>query len=251
MEKTALKTGWQRITIDSHDCDVFMPANRNEHNFCVLYLHDVDAASLEQRPPFQSLLEEHGLPCIVPITGHSWWADKIVPEFDDTTTPEQFVRTNVMRWIASNLDSKPTEVALLGIGMGGQGALRISYKFPDQFPVVVAIAPDLDFHYHIRNGNEVLFAMYGDTESARQDTAILHIHPLNWPRHQFYCADPGDYHTFEGADRLRMKMASTGIMFDIDIETTVAQGEDYVDKMAPIAINYVAERLKKEWLRVV
>ncbi|MEM7311588.1 MAG: alpha/beta hydrolase-fold protein [Planctomycetota bacterium] len=251
MESNELKPGWQQVLIDSHPCQVFLPSTPNEHQFSLLYLHDGDAATPDQMPALSSLLEQHDLPCVAPITGHSWWADRIVAGFDSEITPERFVRTSVMDWILDRLNSKPTEVALLGVGMGGQGALRISYKYPDQFPVVAAVAPDLDYHFHIRSGNEVLYALYGDTESARQDTAILHIHPLNWPRHQFYCADPNDFHTFEGADRLRMKMASTGIMFEVDIETTAKPGENYDDTMMPVAMDFVRERLKKEWLRVV
>ena len=62
--------------------------------------------------------------------------------------------------------------------------------------------------------------MYRDAEQARQDTATLHIHPLNWPRHQWFCCDPADYRWHDSADRLRMKLYSLGVPYECDLETT-------------------------------
>ena len=60
--------------------------------------------------------------------------------------------------------------------MGGQGALRFSYKHPNTFPVVAAISPAIDYHHRF-DDDEVLQDMYSNKESVRQDTATLHIHP--------------------------------------------------------------------------
>ena len=93
--------------------------------------------------------------------------------------------------------------------------------------------------------------MYGDPEAARQDTATLHIHPLNWPRHQFFCCDPEDYRWWESADRLRMKLYSLGVPHVCDLETTGGgHGFDYYNKMAPRAIEFIVERLGQERRRV-
>ena len=65
--------------------------------------------------------------------------------------------------------------------------------------------------------------MYGDEESARQDTAILHVHPLHYPRFMFFCCDPTEYPWFDGSDRLRMKMAASGIMHECDLENVTGR----------------------------
>ena len=101
-------------------------------------------------------------------------------------------------------------------------------------------------------GDEVLLEMYGDRESARQDTALLHVHPLNWPRHQYFCCDPADERWFESADRLRMKLGSLGVMFERDLETTGGgHGFDYYNRMAEKAVGFLHNGLERERLRVV
>jgi hypothetical protein len=65
--------------------------------------------------------------------------------------------------------------------------------------------------------------LYRDAEEARQDTATLHIHPLNRPRHQFFCCDPADLRWHESADRLRMNLWSLGVPFACDVETTAGE----------------------------
>jgi hypothetical protein len=94
--------------------------------------------------------------------------------------------------------------------------------------------------------------MYPDPEAARQDTAILHVHPLNWPRHQFFCCDPDDYRWWESADRLRMKLYSLGIPHERDLETTGGgHGFDYYNRMAGRAIKFLADKLDEERRRIV
>jgi hypothetical protein len=53
--------------------------------------------------------------------------------------------------------------------------------------------------------------MFASPEDARQETAILKIHPLNWPKHQFVVCDPRDEYWFESAERLSLKLHSSGI----------------------------------------
>ena len=136
--------------------------------------------------------------------------------------------------------------------MGGQGALRLAYKYPDTFPVVAAVFPSIDFQKRIEEGDPVLSSMYRDAEEARQDTATLHIHPLNWPRHQFFCCDPTDYRWHESADRLRMKLFSLGVPHECDLETTAGgHSWEYFAHQAPRVVRFLAERLEHERLRVV
>ena len=135
--------------------------------------------------------------------------------------------------------------------MGGQGALRLAYKRPSIFPVVAAISPAIDYQLRFEEGDETLPLMYRDAEQARQDTALLHIHPLNWPRHQFFCCDPNDYPWFVSAERLRMKLGSLGVPFECDLETTGGgHGFEYYNQMAEKTVGFLVNRLEKERLRV-
>ena len=110
-------------------------------------------------------------------------------------------------------------IALIGTSMGGQGALRLAYRHPAVFPIAAAIAPAIDFHRGMREAGDrddgelydTLWQAYGDVERARQDTAILHVHPLNWPRHQCFASDPADIHWHDGAERLHSKLVALGI----------------------------------------
>jgi S-formylglutathione hydrolase FrmB len=93
--------------------------------------------------------------------------------------------------------------------------------------------------------------MYRDSEDARQDSALLHIHPLNWPRNQFFCCDPTDLRWHDSSERLRMKLASLGVPFECDLETEGGgHSFEYASRMAPRAIGFIADRLEKERLRV-
>jgi S-formylglutathione hydrolase FrmB len=136
--------------------------------------------------------------------------------------------------------------------MGGQAALRMAYKHPSVFPTVAAISPAIDFQKRIEEGIDPgLDFMYRDAEDARQDTATLHIHPLNWPRHQWFCCDPDDERWWDSADRLRMKLYSLGVPHLCDLETR-AGGHTwkYFVRMAEPALAFVVDRLEKERLRV-
>ena len=142
-------------------------------------------------------------------------------------------------------------IGLFGTSMGGQGALRMAYKHPQLFPVVAAIAPAVDYQ-HLFEEDEVLQAMYPDRETVRQDTALLHVHPLNWPKHQFFCCDPEDFRWHDSADRLRMKLWSLGVPHECDLETTGGgHSFDYYNSMAPQCISFVAHALDCERRRLV
>ena len=269
--------GWNTHQIGDHRCRVFLPSQPNEHNFVVVALHDLLAENSQSdqfaaeftHPLFEKSFESHGLTVVAPITGHSWWADRIASGFDEVVTPEKFVCQHVVPWIAAEFNESSAvfgsiagrdsgtadpRLALLGVGMGGQGALRISYKHPNMFPVVAAINPDLDYQRHILDGDEVLYAMYEEVERARQDTALLHIHPLNWPRHQFFGCDPDDWHVFNAVDRLRMKLNSIGVPFESDsdrVKGLFGRRKPWLPRGTGLAMDFIIERLNKERLRVV
>jgi pimeloyl-ACP methyl ester carboxylesterase len=244
---------WGQVDLAGHICRLFEPARPSAHGYVVIYLHCSEAAPLARFPEFVSEFERHGLRVIEPVTGRSWWTDRIWPDFDSNVSAEAYVLERVVPYANERWSAAPPRLALFGISMGGQGALRIAYKHPDVFPVVAAIAPAIDFQKRIVEGVDPgLESMYGDEEAARQDTATLHIHPLNWPRHQFFCCDPADVRWHESADRLRMKLASLGVPFECDLETE-AGGHSfaYARHMAPRVVGFLAERLDQERRRIV
>jgi pimeloyl-ACP methyl ester carboxylesterase len=243
---------WSVIQLAGHPCDVFEPSASGEHGFSLFYLHGVHLNRLADKPAFAAEFERHRLPVIAPLTARSWWTDKICPEFDPKLTAERHILDNVMPYVRERWGADPPRIGLLGTSMGGQGALRLAFKYPARFPVVAAISPAIDYHLRWNEGDETLPQMYPDPEAARQDTATLHVHPLNWPRNLWFCCDPHDYRWHESADRLRMKLAALGIPHECDLETTAGgHGFDYYNAMAPRAIAFLAERLEKERRRVV
>jgi S-formylglutathione hydrolase FrmB len=244
---------WTRIELASHLCRLYEPPAPSPHNYTIIYLHCSEAASLRGYPEFVEQLDRHGLRVIEPVTGRSWWTDRIWPEFDAAISAEAYVLNHVVPFVAERWNSRPPQLALLGISMGGQGALRMAYKYPSLFPTVAAISPAVDFQKRIDEGVDPgLESMYGDSEAARQDTALLYIHPLNWPRNQFFCCDPTDIRWHDSAERLRMKLASLGVPFECDLETEAGgHSFQYACHMSERAVGFIAARLEQERRRVV
>jgi S-formylglutathione hydrolase FrmB len=243
---------WTTETLAGHPVDLFEPQTRNPHGFVAIYLHGVHLTRLAGNEVFGRELDRHGLPVVAPMTQRSWWTDRIVKEFDRELTAEKHVLRNVVPWIAERYGAKPPRIGLFGTSMGGQGALRFAYKYPDTFPVVAAISPAIDFHKRYYEGDPTIPEMYSEPEAARQDTCLLQMHALNWPRHQWFCCDPTDERHHDSADRLRMKLSALGIPHERDLETSAGgHSFEYYNHMAPTALKFVAERLEKERLRVV
>jgi S-formylglutathione hydrolase FrmB len=244
---------WKEVELGGHRCRMFEPARPSAHGFVVVYLHCVGEAPIGRVRAFVDQFERHALRVIEPVTGMSWWSDRLWPPFDPTITAEAYVLQRVVPDVAQRWGARPPQLALLGISMGGQGALRLAYKYPNIFPTVAAIAPAIDFQRRIDEGIDPgLEAMYRDSEDARQDTALLHIHPLNWPRNQFFCCAPSDERWHESADRLRMKLWSLGVPFECDLETNGGgHSWEYFARMAERSVGFLARRLESERLRVV
>ena len=155
-----------------------------------------------------------------------------------------YLRTCVIPWMGERWDVEPPHIGLAGNSMGGQGALQLAYRAGREFPVVGAISPAVDFHNWHGRGLP-LDEMFSSAEQARQQTATLNLHPLNWPRHQFFVCDPTDEDWFEGCERLASKLSSSGIPYERDLET-IAGGHswEYFDSQAAAVIGFVAEKLR-------
>ncbi|MBW3542454.1 MAG: esterase [Planctomycetes bacterium] len=241
---------WSQVKIAGKTADVYEPAARLDASAAVLHLHGHGLQTLAGNVAFSAELERHALPAICPHGQRSWWLDVICREFDPQMTPLAFLRNHVVPFIAERWGAKPPAVGLTGVSMGGQGALQLAYRHPREFPVVAAISPAVDFHQWHGQGLP-LDEMFSTREAARQQTATLQFHPMNWPRHQLIVCDPTDETWFEGVERLTMKLRSIGIPFESDLETSRGgHSWDYFNAMAPRVIGFVAERLEQESRRV-
>jgi S-formylglutathione hydrolase FrmB len=231
---------------------VYQHPSPHEHNYVILYLHGVHQSPLRDKPAFTEQFDKHGLHVVCPVTGPTWWTDRLCPQFDSEMTVQAYLLERVLPLIDERFGTGPPGIGLLGTSMGGQGALRLAYKFPDIFPVVAAISPAIDYQIRLQEGDEVLAQMYPNAEAVRQDTALLHIHPLNWPRHQFFCCDPADTRWYDSVDRLHMKLASIGVPHEHDLQTSGGgHGFEYYNVMAEKAVTFLFDGLERERRRIV
>ena len=248
--------GWSQVEIRGKPADIFVPQRPAEHIAAVLFLHGHGAAerleisTLRDNAPYTAELEARGLHVICPHGARAWWLDRPCGDFDPRVTPQAHLREAVLPWLAETWAVRPPAIALMGVSMGGQGALQLAYRFPREFPSVAALAPAIDFQNCWGRGLP-LDEMFSNREAARQATAILHLNPLNWPRHQLVVCDPADAEWFESADRLVGKLSSIGIPFEADLETTHGgHSWEYFNHMAPRVMEFLAASLEQERRRV-
>jgi S-formylglutathione hydrolase len=236
---------WQDESVDGRRI-LWRPARRPaESPGAVLFLHGHGRQLLDRSVAYQRELDRHNLAVVCPDGGQSWWLDLPSPEFPAGVTPQAWLRGSVVPWIECTLNVKPPRIALLGVSMGGQGALQLAYRQAAQFPVVAAVAPAVDF-FQLHGAGTLLDQMFVDAEAARQATVVLNLHPLAWPRYQWFCCDPADIEWFDGAARLGMKLSSSGILHERDLETTGGgHSWGYFDRMAAPAIEHIATSLRK------
>lgn len=255
------------IELAGHSCELFSPP-APRYGRALIYLHGVRCRMLGEMAGLRAAIEAAAVPVLAPRTGRSWWIDRIVPTFDPRLTPERYVIDTVLAEVTRRFGVEPPGIGLIGVSMGGQGALRLAYRHPAIFPVAAAIAPAIDFHRAMREAGDrddgefydTLWQVYGDVERARQDTAILHVHPLNWPRHQCFASDPADEHWHDGAARLHEKLLALGIPHAALLESRVdattaavggAHGPPFYDAVAAEIVRFVLEALDAEGRRVM
>jgi S-formylglutathione hydrolase FrmB len=241
---------WTTTSIDGKDADIFAPDSPKSER-AVIHLHGHGLATLKDNEAFSRELNEHGLRVVCPHGQRSWWLPEICEEFDPKITPFDYVRENVVAWISENWGITTPNIALTGISMGGQGAIQLGYRCGRDFPIIAAISPAVDFQDWWGRGLP-LDDMFDSQEAARQQTAILHLQPLNWPRHQLIVCDPGDADWIHSSERLASKLYSSGIPFESDFETSNGgHSWDYFDVMAPRMVKFVSEALDSESMRIV
>ncbi|MBI1832036.1 MAG: esterase [Planctomycetes bacterium] len=242
---------WSESKVAGKTVEVYEPAGNGGPRFGILFLHPLGLETLGGRPAYTKIFDQRELVCLCPHAGRSWWADRVCAEFDPALTPQKHVLENVLPIFRERWGLGPRSIGLVGISMGGHGALRLALKHPELFPVVAGIASALDYHDLYGQGTP-LDDMYDSKEQCRQDTAILHIHPSHWPVHLYFCIDPDDDAWYRGNDRLHEKLSALGIPHTIDF-TTQAGGHSwqYFDSMAEPVLRFVCDGLEKESRRLL
>jgi S-formylglutathione hydrolase len=239
---------WTAVDLVGKPADIYDPPG--QPRYALIYLHGVGQETLADRPKYTDLFAAMGLGCVVPRGGYTWWSDRPLPDYDPSRTAERYIRADVVPFVCQRWALSQRAVGLFGISMGGQGALRMAFKFPDEFPVVAAIAPAIEYQELHGQGNS-LDVMYESKEQARQDSAILHVHPSHFPPHIFFCCDPDDdWH--RGADRLHEKLSALGVAHECDL-TTRAGGHtwDYYNAVAERVVGFLQDGLEQESRRLL
>lgn len=220
--------------------------------FGLLWLH----ARIADRPAqLTELLHRHRLNCIIPYALDTWWVDRVWPRFDPVLSAEQHVSKNVVPWMESRWKLGSKGIAAAGIEMGGQGAIRLAFRSPKRFPVVAGLGSALDFH-ELHGLGTSLDMLYESRERARQDTAILHLNPADWPPHLWFGCDPADP-WFRGNDRLLEKLRAYGVPHTADLNATGNDSSSFLeDEAAPLPalepmIAFLADRLERESRRLM
>ena len=240
--------GWARSAIGGKPADVFAPPGALP--LCVLYLHSLAEESPATDPIFTDSLRLHRLRGIAPHGGWCWWADRVCTEFDATLTPERYLLDVLVPWAETEWGLGARAVALCGVEMGGQGAVRLAFKRPHRFPIAASISGAFDCQDWYGRGTP-LDGMYDSRERCRLDTAILHVDAHDWPRHLWFCCAPDDAACYRGNDRLHEKLTAMGAPHAADLDSRAKPDGRYVDQMAPPMLAFVAGALEKEARRLV
>jgi pimeloyl-ACP methyl ester carboxylesterase len=246
-----MKGTWSRIELKGKPADIYDLGTGEKPRFGVLFLHPYGLETLVDRPAYTRLLDELKLVCVCPHVKRSWWTDRVFPEFDAQITAERQVLDNVVPLFCTRWNLAPPAIGLLGISMGGQGALRLAFKHPRLFPVVAGISSALDY-YEFYDRGLGLEEMYDSKEQCRQDTALMHVPPYEPPPHIYFCIDPDDADWVRGNDRLHEKMNALGVAHTADL-TNEAGGHswEYFNLMAEPALRFVYQGLDKESRRLL
>lgn len=235
---------WSSQILDGRSVAVFRPPNPEIVTAAVLFLHGHGGIGLSQNAVYSRHFLENNLIAVCPDGKRSWWLDTVSPEFDDAVTPQRWLLDSVLPFIETDFGIRPPRVALLGVSMGGQGVLQLSFRHASRFPVVAAISPAVDF-FQLHGSGIPLDNMFPDAEAARQASVVLNLNPLSWPKRQFFCCDPADHEWFDGAARLGMKLSSSGILHERDLETSFGgHSWDYFNHMADRVMRHIVAGLQ-------
>ena len=233
---------WSTQEIAGKQADVFVPAEDKPIGV-LLFLHGYDGLTLKDNAAYSREMGRHNLVGVCPRGPRCWWTDVVYEPFDANRSPIDYLAQEIPRFCQQHWQIETPQIGLCGVEMGGQGALQLAYRHARKFPTVVAISPIVNFDSWWGHGTS-LDELFADREAARQRTATLHLHPLNYPKHQLLLCDPGDEYCFDGAVTLASKLSSTGIPFDHDFLTTHGgYGWNYANEMAGRVVEFIATKL--------
>ena len=240
---------WNLVDLAGKPADVYDPPQRPR--FGLIYLHSYGLESLRGRTAFTALFDELRLACVCPAGDHSWWGDRVCPEFDTTLTPERYLLDRVLPFFRTRWGLDARGVGLFGVSMGGQGALRLAFRHPDTFAAVAGISSAIE-HHELYGQGTLLDEMYDSKEQCRQDTVPMHVNPGRFPPHVFFCIDPGDVDWWRGNDRLHEKLNALGVSHEVDLETR-AGGHSwaYFDHMAGRVLRFLYAGLDHQSRRLL
>lgn len=234
---------WSDVSMSGKPAEVFDLDSGAAPKAAVVFLHGYDGLTLRENSAYTNLLNQYGLACVCPLGPGCWWSDRVFTPFDPVQSPVEFLSQAIPQICRDRWSLEPTQIGLTGVEMGGQGALQVAYRNARKFAVVAAISPKIDFETWYGHGT-TLDGIFPDREAARQATATLHIHPLDWPKHQLLLCDPADHYCIDGAMTLASKLSSTGIPFETDFVTTHGGfGWGYANAMAPRVMEFLGQHL--------
>lgn len=238
-----LNVAWSSDTLSEKPADIFIPDGSESPTGAVVFLHGYDGVTIRDNPAFSAELQQHRLACVCPHGPQCWWTDRLFEPFDVAISPIEYLAQQIPEYCRNRWGFESDRIGLTGVEMGGQGALQLAYRRARKFTIVAAISPKIDFETWYGHGTS-LDQIFPNREAARQATATLHIHPLDWPKHQLLLCDPADHYCIDGVITLASKLSSTGIPFDSDFQTTHGGfGWAYANAMAATAIGYIASHM--------
>src|SRR2546423_1215779 len=135
-------SAWHTEEINGHAADVYDPPGPSRPRFGVLYLHGAGLETLSSRhaSAYAPLLAGLNLACVCPHGGLSWWTDRVCPPFDPVRSAERYLLEDVLPFFRRRWGIDRRAVGLFGIGVGGQGVLRLAFRHPETFPVAAALS---------------------------------------------------------------------------------------------------------------
>jgi pimeloyl-ACP methyl ester carboxylesterase len=221
-----MSSGWSTEVVDGWgEVDVFEPSGPAPA-IPLLFLHglfrDGDRfLTLRDRSGWATRCEQAGLRVVCPQGGDGGWTPRarhILPGGMSSRPVLEALRQTLPVWMQQRWSLPTSACAVAGLELGGQGALQLAYRDPRSFPIVVAIAPKVDYYTWWGQGTW-LDQQYDSAEAARQDSVLLQVHGLKWPREQLLLCDPSDPYCFDGVTTLVSKLRSSGVPCEVDLET--------------------------------
>lgn len=232
---------WTTIDLAGHAVDLFEPVERRA-DAAILFLPEAGRCAAGS-DALTAALNRAAVAAVAPRGENCWWLDRIEPEFDSHVTPLAFLAERILPLFEERFGVIPPAAKLLGRGVGGQGILQLAFRRPRDFPSVAAIDPAIDFH-ELHGRGTTIDLLFEDRESARQETALLRLHPAGWPRRMLLMADPAGF-WFEGADRLAMKLRSMGIPLESDLaQTANGDGSQFFESQVGRAVEFLLTEKK-------